>query len=58
MSLEYTCNKCGTDLIQHKKKKSYFYCSKCEAWYKCWLPKSELQIKKAIDRIRQKGYDV
>jgi hypothetical protein len=48
------CNKCGTALKQHKTKKKYFFCEKCNCWYKCWLPMTEQQIKKAIDKAKAK----
>lgn len=54
--MNYTCNKCKTLLKQHHFNKEYFYCEKCELWYKCWLPMSENKIKKAIEKAKMKGY--
>jgi len=49
----YTCNKCGADLEQHKNKKKYFYCDNCKVWLECWLPLTEKQLKKAIEKITE-----
>jgi hypothetical protein len=50
------CNKCATELKQHKTKKKYFFCEKCNCWCACWLPATGNQINKAIEKAKEKGY--
>lgn len=49
-----TCNRCGSILEQHTKKKKYFFCQKCNCWYECWLPMSKKQLEKTLDKIKER----
>lgn len=51
-----TCNKCGEDMRQHKTEKKYFFCKKCDCWFKCWLPATKKEIERMIARAKEKGY--
>lgn len=62
MKIKHTCNKCFAEtgekieMKQHKTKKKYFHCEKCNGWYECWLPITEAQQRRAIERAKEKGY--
>ena len=52
--LNYTCHKCKTPLRQHKTRKKYFYCAKCNIWLECWLPGTPEELKKQIEKIKER----